>query len=498
MRRHLLVPPSALLCILFAACSDKPAPADALKASADAQLAQLASGGGGITVNNVVNVTNDTTSQNETPLAVNPLDEQNILTGNNDWNYNDGCGVNASFDGGKRWTKTLPSGFIPGVTRFTNDPDVPGTGDGDFGGDPAAAFGPDGTAYFACFSYNGTSTMLLLSRSTDGGRTWQTGVHAMPSDPLTLVSAFNGQGISKGSNGQFPDHEAMWVGGDGTIYVTWAQFHGFGGNSPIWISSSRDGGRTFGRPVKVSSGNIRSDQDARVVTNTSGSVAYVVFDNSIQGGKGSAMYVSTSTDKGQTWSTPFQFAVFTNPVCLFPPYCFNISGGQFRGPGSYPAPAYNPANNRLYVAYADIDVDGVAKIFITSASANDLTAWTPRAVVASVPSGDRFAAELGIAPNGRIDVAFYDRSYTSNSVVDLTYATSSDFGVTWRSARISKSGFDPSAYGVPAGSGVRPFIGDYNGIVSLANTAGMTWTGPGKTFGALPTNLEIYFASVTP
>ena len=491
MRRFVSCP-ALLFAVAIAACSDNSSPADALRTPADARLVQSTSG---ITVNTVVNVTNDTTAQNETPLAVNPLNPQNIITGNNDWNYNDGCGVNASFDGGKKWTKTLPSGFIPGITRFTNDPDVPGTGDGDFGGDPAAAFAPDGTAYFACFSYNGTSTMLLLSRSHDGGLTWQAGGAA---DPLTLVSAFNGQGISKGSNGQFPDHEAMWVGMDGTIYVTWAQFHGFGGNSPIWISSSRDGGLSFGRPVKVSSGSIRSDQDARVVTNQNGSIAYVVFDNAIQGGKGSAMYVSKSTDHGQTWSTPFQFAVFTNPVCLFPPSCFNISGGQFRGPGSYPAPAYNTANNRLYVSYADIDVDGVAKIFITSASASDLTNWTPRSVVAPVPAGDRFAAELGTAPNGRIDVAFYDRSYTSNRLVDLTYATSSDFGTTWRSTQVSKSGFDPSAYGVPSGSGVRPFIGDYNGIVSLAGTAGMTWTGVGKTFGTLPDNLEIFFASVTP
>jgi hypothetical protein len=493
MRAQLAV----LLTVCIAtACSDRVNPSDALNAPDAVRFAQSSSGGP--TVANVVNVTNDTTSQNETPLAVNPLNPQNIITGNNDWNYNDGCGVNASFDGGKSWTKTLPNGFLPGVTRFTNDPDVPGTGDGDFGGDPAAAFGPDGTAYFACFSYDGTSTMLLLSRSTDGGKTWQAGAHASPSDPLTLVSAFNGQGISKGSNGQFPDHEAMFVGADGTIYVTWAQFHGFGSNSPIWISTSTNGGRSFSKPVKVSSGNVRSDQDARIVTNADGSVAYVVFDNSIQGGKGSAMYVSKSTDHGATWSTPFQFAVWTNPVCLFPPYCFNISGGQFRGPGSYPAPAYNVANNRLYAAYADIDVDGVAKIFITSASASDLTTWTPRAPVAAVPRGDRFAAELGAAPNGRLDVAFYDRSYTGNALVDLTYATSSDFGATWASARVTKSGFDPSTYGVPSGDGIRPFIGDYNGIVSLPSSAGMTWTGPGRTFGALPTNLEIYFAKATP
>ena len=51
-------------------------------------------------------------------------------------------------------------------------------------------------------------------------------------------------------------------------------------------------------------------------------------------------------------------------------------------------------------------------------------------------------------------------------------------------------------YGVPAGSGIRPFLGDYNGIVSLPTSTGLTFTGPGKTYCALPTNLEIYFARV--
>ena len=49
----------------------------------------------------VVNVSRDTTAQNETPLAVNPANPSNMITGNNDWNYNDGCGVNATYDGGK-------------------------------------------------------------------------------------------------------------------------------------------------------------------------------------------------------------------------------------------------------------------------------------------------------------------------------------------------------------------------------------------------------------
>ncbi len=66
---------------------------------------------------------------------------------------------------------------------------------------------------------------------------------------------------------------------------------------------------------------------------------------------------------------------------------------------------------------------------------------------------------------------------------------------------MTKTSWDPSAYGVPCGScasGVRPFIGDYDGIISLPGSAAMTWTGPGKTFGTYPTNLEVFFGSVTP
>ena len=122
----------------------------------------------------VVNVSNDQTAQNETPVAVNPTNPSNLITGANDWNYNDGCAVNSSFDGGKSWTPALPAGFLPGVTRFTNDPAVPGTGAYDAGGDPAIAFSPDGTAYFVCQAFNDSSPYtiaLLVSRSTDGGKT---------------------------------------------------------------------------------------------------------------------------------------------------------------------------------------------------------------------------------------------------------------------------------------------------------------------------------------
>jgi hypothetical protein len=446
----------------------------------------------------VVNVSDDQTAQNETPLAVNPLNSNNLITGNNDWNYNDGCGVNASFDGGKSWTKTFPNGFLPGVTKFTNDPSVPGTGFYDFGGDPAVAFGPDGTAYFACFGYQASSpyqVVLLLSRSTDGGRTWLAGG---PAQPLTLVTAFNGNGKAKGSTGQFPDHDAMAIAPDGTIYVTWAQFNGSQGtHSPIYVAVSTDGGRSFATPQKVTSGSVRNDQDARVAIDPDSGAAYLTFDNSIQGGKGTALFVSASYDRGASWTVPYQFATLQNPVCVFPPYCFNISGGQFRGPGSYPAPAVDPVRNRLMVAYTDI-VGGLGQILLTSAPLDNITAWTAPKVVAP-GAGDRINVEMSIeAGSGRIDLMTNDRSWSNNTLFDVTYLGSFDGGATWSTRRVTPTSWDPSQYGVPDGSGFRPFIGDYDGIISLPNAVGMTWTGPGKTYGTLPINLEVYFGRLTP
>jgi len=445
------------------------------------------------TIGAPVNVTRDDTSQNETPLAVDPAHPNILLSGSNDWQYNDGCGMYVSADGGASWTGALPEGYLPGVTKFTNNPDVPGTGAYEVGGDPVVAFSPDGTtAYFVCQAFNFSppyQAQLLLNRGTvsSTGITWQT-------TGLTPISTWNGKGKTKGGNGQFPDHESIHVDASGRIYVTWAQFDGLQGtHSPVLVATSTNGGQSFSGPVKVTSGNIRNNQDQRIVTAPNGD-AYLTFDNGLQGGKGTVFYVSKSTNGGTTWSTPIQFATLVNPVCIFPTYCFNISGGQFRAGGTYPSPGFDAVRNRLVVAYADI-AGLYGQMYVTSASASDLTHWTAPQALAAAPA-DQFMGELGIAPNGRYDVSFYDREYTSNLLVDLTYATSSDGGVTWNHFRVSDAGFDPSTWGVPSSTApFRPFIGDYNGIVSTNAFAGMTWTG---VAAPQPFNLEIYFAKATP
>lgn len=491
----------SLTCLLavaaIAACSD--ATSSRPTAPNELSVAQLATAGA-----TVVDIGNDTTAQNETPIAVNPTNSQNLIVGANDWNYNDGCAVNASFDGGKTWTPTVPNGFVPGITRFTNDPLVAGTGTGDFGGDPTVAFGPDGTAYYTCYSYivSGVSSyraQLLLSTSKDGGRTWRKGG---ASEPLTVVAQWDASGITKGSTGQFQDHESIWIDPtDGRVYIAWAQFHGNGSNSPIYVAVSSNGGKTFSTPAQITANTVRANQDARIVTNGDGSHAYLVFDNGVQGGKGAVMYVSESADRGITWSAPVQFARFNNPVCLFPPYCFNVAGTPFRGPGSYPAPAFDPVSRRLYVAFTDI-VDGRAQLFLSFAPEGRVTDAGAWKTISMAPgnTGDRLNVEMSVdRSTGRIDFISQDRSYSNNTLVDITYGSghSTVDGATFTTQRVTRTGYDPAQYGVPSGSGFEPFIGDYNGIVSLPTKAVFAWTGPGKFYGSPPINLDIFFGSVS-
>jgi len=439
-----------------------------------------------ITVSPVVDVTRDQLSQNETPIAINPANSANMITGANDWNYNDGCAVNTTFDSGTTWTTALPNGFLPGVTKYTNDPEVAGTGAYDAGGDPTIAFSPDGkVAYYVCQAFNfgnGFDIALLLNRSYDGGKTWQT-------SGLTQISTFQSNGISTGSNGKFPDHENIWVDPvNGTVYVTWAEFSG-NTHSPVYVASSTTQGDSW-TLNKITAGNVRNNQDQRIVTDAHGT-AYLVFDNGVQGGKGTVLYASKSTDRGASWSAPVQFASLTNPVCVFPGFCFNIAGNPFRAGGSYPAPAFDNAHNRLDVLIADIR-GTYAQMYVYSLKP-DLTLDFSSQIPAGF--GDRFMGELSAAPNGRLDASFWDRGYSENKLVDLTYATSADGGHTWRQARVTPGGYDPGLWGVPSGSSFRPFIGDYNGIASTNAVAAMTWTGVADP---QPYNLEIDFATAKP
>src|SRR5438105_14864292 len=103
MRSSVTTTAAVLGIIALAACDDSAS--NHPTAPAALRTTQLASSGAF-----VAEVGNDTTAQNETPIAVNPANPQNLIVGATDWNYNDGCAVNPTCGRGSTCSATLPNG----------------------------------------------------------------------------------------------------------------------------------------------------------------------------------------------------------------------------------------------------------------------------------------------------------------------------------------------------------------------------------------------------
>src|SRR6266540_1586770 len=64
-----------------------------------------------------------------------------------------------------------------------------------------------------------------------------------------------------------------------------------------------------------------------------------------------------------------------------------------------------------------------AQVLLTYADVSDITQWSTPAIVAPA-SGDRINVELSVEPgSGRLDLMTNDRSYTGNTLFDVSYIT---------------------------------------------------------------------------
>src|SRR5439155_18264165 len=126
----------------------------------------------------VMNVNTDTdlsAPHNETTIAVNPTNPQNLIGSANDYQIVYGPSgqlvsatlysrAHVTFDGGQTWTNySVP--FNTSLYTFT--------------GDPAVAFDADGTGYLATLGFNffpdhvtTTPADVLVTHSANGGQSW--------------------------------------------------------------------------------------------------------------------------------------------------------------------------------------------------------------------------------------------------------------------------------------------------------------------------------------
>lgn len=419
-------------------------------------------------------------AQNETSIAVNPRNPNNLVAGTNDYrvfnareNRNDGSGwAYYTNNGGRTWGDVQ----LPHLTYQTGATGA--LSDMDSAGDPAVAYGPDGTVYYAniVFSRLNDGGGITVNSSSDGGRTW--------SEPsIVQLDGVDGDGNPLATD-YFNDKEWITVDpGSGAVYVTWTRFGPTG--SPIVVSRSTDHGRTWSPFVEVNpdtaftAGGITpysQGSNPQVANDGSLRIAYesAVCQtlNCDQFTDHDAIVVATSYDGGRTFTNQEVAADYDFP---YNPDVgrSTLSGENFRI-NSFPQTAYDRSTGVLYITWADDrngQYDGVGNSVKTNGDAllvasSDGRHWSS---VKTIGSGADEVYPAVAADHGRVAVSFYTRGYDPNGIgLDMAYASAEDVGGFNRARirRITTQTENPQIQfvGVGAVSGQvlqGVFIGDY-------------------------------------
>jgi hypothetical protein len=152
-----------------------------------------------------------------------------------------------------------------------------------------------GNVYIGWTQFELGRSIMLFSRSTDGGATWS---HPMKIDTV--------DGIPRDDNGALEGFTGT-VGSDGTLYVSWQN------GTHILLARSRDGGRRFDRPrpiVSVPSMNFAiagyegrgGNGFPQLGIDPASSHLFLTWSDYRNGGVD--VFSATSTDRGETWSAP--------------------------------------------------------------------------------------------------------------------------------------------------------------------------------------------------
>jgi hypothetical protein len=208
----------------------------------------------------------------------------------NYWAHNasrNGLFVRRSLDGGKTWE----ANHIP-IIEHPTEPGMPWE-DKPYIVSDTTKSRYSGNLYVGWTRWTLTDSEILLSRSTDDGKTW--------SKPIEIDSH---PGLPRDDNGAAEGFAGV-VGPDGTLYAVWSE------DNDILLTSSSDGGKSFSpaRPIIHTAPIMfavqtleRANGFPEIAVDPQSRRLFVTWSDYRNGDLD--VFCSTSADGGKTWSAP--------------------------------------------------------------------------------------------------------------------------------------------------------------------------------------------------
>jgi hypothetical protein len=398
-------------------------------------------------------------------MTVDPSNPQHVVLVDEDY-LNGQCDFHTSFDGGKTWPNsghlTSPAGFFDppchtfdsgGYAHF-NESVVFGTGQNVYV-TYANHRGPQQRPETGTAAGEGDS--VIVNKSTDGGKTFGQGVVAIQgaadSRPFIIRPGIAVQ--------PRPQGDRLYVVGWYVVNPLNMGAAGGAGDRRAVTSTSDDGGATWTPPVEAQAPDEKVREITPPVVDNKGNVFIAWRNRDDPSTATHPIEVAKSTDGGATWTRTAVGDAQPAPTNIPTP----------AGSSGYPRMAVDPRTGALYVVYVAFTFGDLDVIFQRSTDGG--TTWSPPARVNDDPKGDgwrQLGPQVFVAPNGRVDVIWFDARTTYPTPVipkpagggDIYYASSSDGGTTWSANRRI------SDHTINLDMGLTPRTGSY------------TWWGPAE------------------
>lgn len=262
----------------------------------------------------------------------------------------------------------------------------------------------------------------------------------------------------------------------GSVYLVWARFVGV--NVILYLSRSTDGGDTWEQPLPMATVAPTGGQGNEILVTPDGTLVDVFYS-------GSSMYAIRSTDAGETWSLPTAIASLRSEPVRSPDQNRPIRSGGF-----IPS-ADIGKDGTIYVTWEQVNHVLDSDIVLVSSSDGGLT-WTDPLVVHKVAS-QAFLPTVAAADDGTVGILFYDfrnyRTYANGLDTDVWFVWSRD-GQTWTEEHLAGP-FDVDR--APDAGGL--FLGDYVGMAASEHDFHAIFTMATPTAREVET--DIYHARVS-